>query len=178
MIQKKLYSCPNSRFSPNKADVPLVAVCHQSFLIPVLGHQDMSSHVPCTPVYSANPCMVVSRCHYDCTYMCKACGGSCYVTAGLYAKGTPKGGYPTQAMTGHPKAASVHDMDMTPSQPGAGPRAGLRAGATKGRSKAARNPTSAPGPYAQDWGAPGMPYMSMPGMCLPAPVITCMLAYS
>ncbi|KAL3148466.1 hypothetical protein ABBQ38_013911 [Trebouxia sp. C0009 RCD-2024] len=83
---------------------------------------------------------------------------------GLYAKGTPKGGYPSQAMAGPPKAASVHDMDITPSQPGAGPRAGRRAGATKGRSKAARNPTSAPGPYAQNWGAPGMPYMGMPGI--------------
>ena len=101
---------------------------------------------------------------------------SCSVMAGLYAKGTPKGGYPSQAMVGPPKAASVHDMDMTPSHPGAGPRAGPKAGATKGRSKAARNPTSAPGPYDQNWGAPGMAYMGVSGMCLPPPPITCMRA--
>lgn len=75
--------------------------------------------------------------------------------AGLYAKGTPKGGYLGQTLAGPPKAASVHEMDMSPSQ--AGP------GATKRRSKAGRNPTSAPGPYAQNWGNSMMPFMGMPG---------------
>ena len=73
--------------------------------------------------------------------------------AGLYAKGTPQGGYPFQALAGPPKAASVHEMDMSPSPPGA----------TKRRSKAGRNPTSAPGPYVQNWGNPGAPYMGMAG---------------
>ena len=75
------------------------------------------------------------------------------MNVGLYAKGTPKGGYPASALMGPPKAASVHEMDMTPAQPGA----------TKRRSKAGRNPTSAPGPYAQNWGNPGMPFMGVPG---------------
>ena len=87
---------------------------------------------------------------------------SCCVMAGLYAKGTPKGGYPSHLMTGAPKAASVHEMDMTPSQPGPGAGAGSGAGATKRRNRAARNPTSAPGLQAQNWGDAGMPFM--PGM--------------
>lgn len=84
------------------------------------------------------------------------CGESCRAMAGLYAKGTPKGGYPSHLMAGPPKAASVHEMDMTPSQP--------QPGATKRRNKAGRNPTSAPGPYVPNWGNAGMPYMGMPGM--------------
>jgi len=77
--------------------------------------------------------------------------------AGLYAQGTPKGGYPMQAVAGPPKAASVHEMDMSPSQPGA----------TKRRGKAGRDPTSAPGPYGQNWGNPGAPFMGMTGQMLP-----------
>ena len=77
--------------------------------------------------------------------------------AGLYAQGTPMGGYPMQAVEGPPKAASVHEMDMSPSQPGA----------TKRRGKAGRNPTSAPGPYGQNWGNPGAPFMGMTGQVLP-----------
>ena len=90
-------------------------------------------------------------------------GDCCCVTAGLYAKGTPKGGYSSHLATGPPKAASVHEMDMTPSQPGPGAASG--AGATKRRNRAGRNPTSAPGPYAQNWGDAGMPFMGMPVMC-------------
>lgn len=100
--------------------------------------------------------------------------------AGLYAKGIPNGGYPSHGVAGPPKAASVHEMDMTPSQPGAGPgqgqgqgagqNAGPWAGASKRRSKAGRNPTSAPGPYAQNWGNPGMPLMGMQGTYHPEPL--------
>ena len=77
--------------------------------------------------------------------------------AGLYAQGTPKGGYLMQAVAGPPKAASVHEMDMSPSQPGA----------TKRRGKAGRNPTSGPGPYDQSWGNPGAPFLGMTGQMLP-----------
>jgi hypothetical protein len=86
--------------------------------------------------------------------------------AGLYAQGTPKGGYPMQAVAGPPKAASVHEMDMSPSQPGA----------TKQRGKAGRNPTSAPGPYGQNWGNPGAPFMGMTGQMLAMCEWPCCLA--
>lgn len=90
-------------------------------------------------------------------------GDSCYVMAGLYAKGTPKGGYPSHLMTGPPKAASVHEMDMTPSQPGPGAGPGAGAGAAKRRNRAGRNHT------AQNWGDAGMPFMGMPGRFHPEP---------
>lgn len=122
--------------------------------------------VPCTPralyilcksCVSCMPCKahVIPLCVYI-----YGVGESCRAMAGLYAKGTPKGGYPSHLMTGPPKAASVHEMDMTPSQPQPGP------GATKRRNKAGRNPTSAPGPYVPNWGNAnaGMPFMGMPGM--------------
>ena len=73
--------------------------------------------------------------------------------AGLYAKGTPKGGYPISALAGPPKAASVHEMDMSPAQPGA----------IKRRGKAVHSPASAPGPYSQTWGHSAAPLMGMTG---------------
>lgn len=150
-----------------------LSACHQSLcMFMVLRHQHTyhTYHVQhLYQVYHSNSIhhLYHAKTMYDvyllvCVYIDGVVDSWC-VVAGLYAKGTPKGGYPSHLMTGPPKAASVHEMDMTPSRPGPGPGPG----ATKRRNKAGRNPTSAPGPYVQNWGDAGMPFMGMPGMYHP-----------
>ena len=131
-------------------------------MVNVLVHMICTMHTHVHQTYMQIFCtMHPCKTHYTVIPFCANCycvHESCRAMAGLYAKGTPKGGYPSHLMAGPPKAASVHEMDMTPSQPQLGP------GATKRRNKAGRNPTSAPGPYVPSWGNAGMPYMGMPGM--------------